>query len=163
MVTSRPLAGSPRDNLEKPELGREQQLADFWRGRSGLKYSDFDAVCGVPPPAGLTVNSREPAYDVQQPNVYKKANADDRVVKDIRHSIAHLIAGGYPLSFGEYHLAIAFGFLLADGILYDVFFTQRWHETEHHRSYGPGLECPTCQREKEKAGGKGKETPPYPG
>ncbi len=136
--------------MEKPELGAEEKLAAHWREKSGLPYSDFDAMCGRQPPKDLKVNSREPAYDVLQPNVYKKASADERKIKDLRHVVAHLIAGGYPLSFGEYHLAIAFGFLLADGIEYATFFTQSWHETDHHRSYGPGDDCPTCKREAEK-------------
>lgn len=137
-----------KTKTQKPELRIEAKLAAHWRKKAGVLYSDFDAILGTP--TTDKINRREPAYDVLQPNVYEKANADAETIKDLRHKIAHLIAAGYPLSFGEYHLAIGFGFLLADGITYLDFYTKRWHETGEHRGYGSRAECNSCKRERAK-------------
>jgi hypothetical protein len=136
-------------NTEKPGLEREAALAKWWRNKSGLPYSDFDAICGQSPPPGYKTNLREPAYDVLQPNVYRRSNAEEHSIKDLRTALAHIIVAGYPLSFGEYHLAIAFGFLIADGVSYEEFFKERWHETRDHRGYCPLKTCGPCHRERE--------------
>jgi hypothetical protein len=138
-----------KPEVEKPELGREEKLAAYWREKAGLAFSDFDALLGRESPD--KISRREPAYDVLQPGVYKKASADEHTIKDLRHVIAHLIAAGFPLSFGEYHLAISFGFLLADGVPYEEFFKTRWHESGEHRAYGPEAACPSCERARKKA------------
>lgn len=122
----------------------EERLAALWRRRAGIDYSDFDAVLDVPRPDD--VRGREPAYDVYQPLPHR--TADGLTVKALRHTVAALIATGYPLSFGEYHLAVAFGFLLADGVPYETFYRTRWHETATHRAYTARRTCGTCARER---------------
>jgi hypothetical protein len=125
----------------------EVRLADYWRKRVGGVYDDFDAILGRPKPAGYTQRHREAEYDVVVPLPGQKSSAEGMTVKDLRHTICCLVAGGFPLSFGEYHVAIAVGVLLAADVPYEAFFRTRWHETATHRGYGPSRHCSRCRLE----------------
>jgi hypothetical protein len=128
---------------------REKKLKKFWRKKAGIDYSDFEALFNVRPPSGNS--NREPAYDVMTPRPHCKASADDMTIAEIRSKLSHIIAAGLPLSYSEYHLAIAFGLLLSEEFTYEEFFRLRWHETPTHRGYTTKEACYNCKAESRKA------------
>ncbi len=114
---------------ERDPLAGEKELAKFWGHKSGLDYTDFDAILGRPKPKGResAVSLRPPARDF---NNYSEATFKSQVAY-----VAGWIFDGYALSRAEFHLAVAVGLLLTD-LPYVRFYKTRWFEDKHHRGYG---------------------------
>lgn len=116
----------------KPKISTpEEKLANHWRQRANLKWSDFDAFTGRKPPRDADVG---PARMVTEVNLKNGVVTFEAAMREL----CLLIWNGFPLSFFEYHLAVALHLLLADGIPYEDFYVHRWHETAASRGYGPG-------------------------
>lgn len=60
---------------------------------------------------------------------------DDKTVKEMKNGICELIFKGEPLYREEFHVAVAFGFLLTEES-YIAFYKKGWHETATHFGYG---------------------------
>lgn len=109
--------------MNKPE----KRLAEYWREKTGLGWSDFDIFQGKECPKGT--NCRNPYWITTAENL-KTGN-----IALIIREIALIIANGFPLSFVEYHIAIAERMLLGDGISYEDFYKNHWFENEKRRGY----------------------------
>jgi hypothetical protein len=112
----------------RQRLTPEAKLANYWRKRTGLSWSDFDVFQGKTPPAGTSCRSPYWVLDAVA-NLTKPVN-------ELIREIAFLIVDGYPLNFEEYHLAVASHYLLADGIAYEEFYRKHWYEDKEKRGYG---------------------------
>jgi hypothetical protein len=109
----------------------EARLAAYWRRRADIAYSDFDVFdADKPAPPGGAYRSR---YWIM---TRQRLDQGETSFVDAAREIAMLIMGGYPLNFFEYHVAVACGYLLADGIAYEDFYTHHWYETADKRGYG---------------------------
>ncbi len=104
----------------------EARLADYWRARTGLAWSDFDVFAGKQCPKGTT--SRIPVAGLE---VFRT-----RPFFEFIDMIGDMILRGYPLSREEYHVALAVGYLLGD-FPYEEFYREHWHENAARRGYGP--------------------------
>jgi hypothetical protein len=109
------------------DTSREQDLAAYWRRKAEVSESDFDLLSASHMQAKLLSNP---------------------TLGRIRDDICRRICEGLPLYYMEYHLAIAFGYIISD-LPYDEFFKTRWHETRFHRAYGD--KCLLCEKEELKA------------
>lgn len=100
-----------------------QELANYWRARSGLDWVMFDGLFGKPWPEGVKFG-RVP-----------RNWATDASYKEILQDISWHIMRGFPLTFEEFHVACGAGLLLAD-LDYLTFFKTRWYETATEVGYG---------------------------
>lgn len=124
---------SRKGDSRRRKLTPEARLANYWRKRTGLPWVLFDVFQGVPPPEGVYYG-RSPEWIFTQDKL--------ELFKDLavlRQELCHLVARGHPLNFAEYHLAVAFGYLLADGIPYEEFYRKHWYENAERFSYGAQL------------------------
>jgi hypothetical protein len=111
--------------MAKRKLSPEKQVAQFWRRKGkGKTNSDW---------------SRMIINDIPETGIELATS---------RSRVQERITNGLPLSFTEYHLAIALGYLITE-LPYVEFFTTRWHETRGHRAYGQGgpQKCNECKYE----------------
>jgi hypothetical protein len=125
---------SRKGDSRRRKLTPEARLANYWRKRTGLPWVLFDVFQGVPQPDGVHY-SRSPHW------VFGPSGEDPHrdSLASLKRELAHLIAQGYPLNLAEYHLAIAFGYLLADGIPYEEFYRKHWYENAERFGYGAQL------------------------
>lgn len=107
---------------------KEAMLAEFWREKSGLAWSDFDAIGGKKPPPGIGARGEAVVFSMNG----KDAETQLAVILG---RVSMLIFRGFPLSEGEFHLAIAASYLLTD-LPYVEFFKTRWWENNVGRGYG---------------------------
>lgn len=123
---------SNKGDSRRKRLTPEARLANHWRKKTGLPWVQFDVFQGEPPAGTRPGRSHWWIYDPhsKDPGPYK----DDLAV--LKRELLLLVFGGHPLNFAEYHLAIAFGYLLVDGIPYEEFYRKRWFENATHFGYG---------------------------
>lgn len=119
-------AGPPPPPPVAEESTPEARLADYWRARSKLPWSDFDVFTERKAPEGVSVRGRAVVLKEYMP----------RPLAELGELIAGLVWNGWPLSREEYYIAVALGFLLVDRP-YEEFYKERWHETAKQRGYGP--------------------------
>lgn len=55
---------------------------------------------------------------------------------ELASQISQDVWAGLPLTFLEYHLAIGLGYLLAEDVTYEKFYTTRWFENDSAYGYG---------------------------
>jgi hypothetical protein len=109
------------------KLTAEQRLANYWRKKTGLEWSDFDIFDqGKKPPKGTGARGQSVLLD-------KSATWEE-----VNREIGWLILRGFPLTYEEYHVATACHYLRGEEP-YEVFFKKRWYESESHRGYGSNL------------------------
>lgn len=104
----------------------EKRLSNYWKEKNGLEYSDFDGIIGNAP-RGLT---RGTGLNI---NIMGEPNSPIRFA-EITGEISNFIWKGFPLSFQEYHIAIALGLLLTE-LPYEEFYTTCWFENEIEHGY----------------------------
>ena len=109
----------------------ESRLAAHWRESSGGGPSDFDAL----------VSGGREKLDIAG------AARMNRSIRDVAGDIAVLMERGHPLSYAEYHLAVAVGLCHGGSQAYEQFFEIAWHETRTHRDYCPAGSCARCRDE----------------
>lgn len=106
----------------------EQRLAEYWRKKTGLDWSDFDAMDPVK-------RLKNPIWQRDPPLEAKKV--DEMTWDQITSYVAMQIMRGFPLTFEEYHIAIANRLLLTE-LPYEKFYKTRWYENKDKRGYGKG-------------------------
>ncbi len=112
---------------EEEEKTPEERLADYWRAKTGLDWSDFDVFSGKRPTLGTSC--RAPALD------FKQRGLTIEVAED---AVGWNLLKGYPLSREEYYFALARHLVLSD-LPYEQFFQTRWWENADQRGYGVAL------------------------
>lgn len=112
-------------------LHAEKQLLLYWEKR--LRKTKPDAVTDF---QSVLDRARD---DKHRHGVTTAAGLDD---------ISWRIIQGRPLTFVEYHIALANGLLMGE-VPYLEFFKTRWHETPFCRGYATVKTCPECQRRKQ--------------
>lgn len=120
-----------RVNLESLLIvGPEHKLADYWAKKSNLEWSVWDGLLGKRHDKFQSY----PALLIGNIPPQKRKDIDMvRVLEDVGLRILH----GFPLSYIEYHIAIAFGYLCPNKeIPYETFYKKHWVETETHFGYG---------------------------
>jgi hypothetical protein len=106
----------------------EARLATYWRARTGLAWSDFDIFDPTKsPPKGTS--SRPRPIDLKDKEI---------TLAEYIRDIAFIIAGGFPLSFQEFHVALATGFLMSE-VPYETYFKKFWYENAESRGYDSDL------------------------
>jgi hypothetical protein len=108
---------------KKQQKTPEERLADYWRKKANLKFSDFDSIVGKVIPDQRT---REPAYALR---------TNDKDLASQISAIGQLVVQGYPLSKREYHIAIGMGWIMGE-TPYEEFYKTHWYETATQRGYG---------------------------
>lgn len=109
-----------------PTRPPEVLLREYWRGKLKANKCDGDTLF-ADVRAGIT---------------------DDLARSEFVVDIRERIFLGKPLSFAQYHVAIAMRYLITE-LSYETFFKTRWHETDHHMAYGSGGRvCDSCVHEK---------------
>lgn len=118
---------SAPDVPEQPvdEFAAERRLAEYWRKKAGIAFSDFDLILGAAPPADQQRSARGPALDFNKAEHWAR-NGD---------VVDGMILRGAPLSRLEFHWAVATRGLLTD-LEYEEFFRTKWYETAKRRGYG---------------------------
>ncbi len=109
------------DLESRPYVGAEARLADYWRARTGLDWSDFDI---------FDKSKQRPTFPLRVRHAEIDLN-----LSDARGRVGDLITLGFPLSRLEYYFAIAHSFLLTE-MPYEVFYKAAWYENEEERGYG---------------------------
>ncbi len=123
-----------RKRWKTPEQ-MQVDLAAYWRKRVGLVHSDFDDFLSDDIPT--TIRLRPPAMSSD--------HWGRLPFKQLASHLAHMVARGFPLSYFEYHIAVALGFLLSQ-LDYEYYYRHHWHETTDHQGYMSRAECPTCHK-----------------
>jgi hypothetical protein len=127
----------------------ERRLADFWRSRAGIPYSEFDRLIGSESPAHeakpviRAMSRREPIDFNLNPDVTTKGYRNTRDMRDGVQkqlyddvdSLREYVARGLPLSRREYYMALAMGYLMGD-LPYEEFFQTHWFETAQECGLG---------------------------
>jgi hypothetical protein len=120
---------SVRDTLpvsDRTYLDAEKRLADYWRARTGLEWSDFDIFDPTKTrPKGVSVR-----YPYEEIDLDAKGN-----LSKTRGLIGDVVASGFPLSRREFYMAVGFAFLLTD-LPYEMFYKVGWYENAQERGYG---------------------------
>jgi len=122
------------------ELKGERKLAEYWKAKTGLTFSDFEMILGEEAPEEFGLSTRERALELDP-------GRDRYTVSELKAWLAGIILQGFPLSRMEYYLACAFGQLSGEGITHDEFYKTQWHETPTHRAYGSSEQCERCRKE----------------
>jgi hypothetical protein len=127
----------------------EFRLAEFWRSKAGLEYSEFDRLLGEESPAHAkkpstrsTARAEPRDYDmnpdlperIERGSTAHKAYVARRLYDDIDMTREY-VARGLPLSRREYYMALAMGYIMGDRP-YEEFFQTRWYETEDVCGFG---------------------------
>ena len=119
---------------KRVELTPEERLARYWRRRSKLDRSDFASLVDV-----QATDVRGAPIDLYRDHKCTFA--------DVRVCIGEAIFRGAPLTFQEFYIAVAMGFLITE-LPYEKFYRTRWHETNGHRSYSERSVCYRCVKER---------------
>lgn len=122
----------------KERISRELKLARHWRKKANLPFSDFDYIVGT----------ESEAWE-QRPSNTRVTRCEAMLFNDMsptdfdraRRLVCDYITTGFPLSFHEFHLALAFGYLITD-LPYEEFYKTRWHENAAGRTYGSADNLP---------------------
>lgn len=125
-ITNGVRSGSPAATVEEDEFAAEKRLAEYWRKKTGLPFSDFDLFAGIDPPAGTNRIRQAAIQDLAEP---------DRLVENW-HKISNFLLRGAPLTRREYAFAIATDLIVGPHLEYEEFFRTRWYENAERRSYG---------------------------
>lgn len=127
----------------------ERRLADFWRSRAGVAFSEFDRLIGDESPVhgrGPTIRAMsrrepidfdlnsEPPERIERGSTSHKVHAARQLHDDV-DSLREYVARGLPLSRREYYMALAMGYLMGD-LPYEEFFQTHWFETAQECGLG---------------------------
>jgi hypothetical protein len=115
------------------KLEPEERLANYWRRKTGLQWSDFDIFAGKQP---------TDRTDFRRPRIDFEKETDWRHIK---HEIGWIIMYGYPLTYEEYHVAQGIYYIIGE-VPYMDFFKHHWYESAYKRGY----HSPIIHRDKEK-------------
>lgn len=114
-----------RKDEAKPKRPHEAELANYWREKTGLEWSDFDVFNDDPKRVA-------PRYCRGQAMVMREM--EKRPLNETTSVIAGLIWNGWPLSREEYYVALAVGLIVGD-VSYTDFFKYHWFENKEKRGY----------------------------
>jgi hypothetical protein len=128
----------------------ERRLADFWRSRAGIEYSEFDRLIGEASPVhdkkksvrilarqepiDYDLNPDLPGFDVRRDPEKYRAAVGTRLY-DQCDATREYVARGLPLARREYYMALALGYIMGD-LPYEEFYRTRWFETAKECGFG---------------------------
>lgn len=112
-------------SVDRTYMDAEKRLANYWRDKTGLEWSDFD---------GFDESKKTPPNIRRRRSVMNMSTRDVRW-KDVYDRIAEILCEGFPLSREEYHFALTTKLILSD-LPYEIFYKVAWHEDKDYRWYG---------------------------
>lgn len=114
-----------------------KRLAALWKNPD--YQTEFDVLLGAAPNKQNV--RRRPGTDIKQ------WFESGRTWQGLVSEITNFIVVGVPLSYHEYHIALATRLLVCTDVSYEKFFTSHWHETKSHVGYGSPRDCTKCNKE----------------